>query len=71
MRCSRQSRCSGGAFLTYAQAKVASVRKLTRTSVTIPTINGNFKKKPQWILGGFLALEPRNATWMRRRWRSG
>ena len=51
-----------GAFLTYAQAKVASVRRLTRTSVTIPTINGNFKKNPQWILGGFLALEPRFET---------
>ncbi|HTX76282.1 MAG TPA: DUF6602 domain-containing protein [Terracidiphilus sp.] len=48
-----------GEFLTYAQGKVASVRKLKRTSVTIPTINGNFKKNPQWILGGFLALEPR------------
>ncbi len=51
-----------GAFLKYAQAKVASVRRLTRTSMTIPTINGNFKKKPQWILGGFLALEPRFET---------
>lgn len=48
-----------GEFLTYAQEKVASVRRLKRTSVTIPTINGKFKKKPQWILGGFLALEPR------------
>ncbi|MFZ0393686.1 MAG: DUF6602 domain-containing protein [Terracidiphilus sp.] len=48
-----------GEFLTYAQAKVASVRRLKRTSVTIPTINGSFRKTPQWILGGFLALEPR------------
>ncbi|MFZ0392544.1 MAG: DUF6602 domain-containing protein [Terracidiphilus sp.] len=46
-----------GHFVAYAQKKVASVRRLKRTSVTIPTINGSFKKEPQWILGGFLALE--------------
>lgn len=46
-----------GHFVAYAQKKVASVRRLKRTSIVIPTINGNFKKNPQWILGGFLALE--------------
>ena len=49
-----------GNFLTYAQEKAASVRALTRTSVTIPTINGSFRKNPQWILAGFLALDPNN-----------
>lgn len=48
-----------GEFLTYAQGKIASVRRLKRTSVRIPTINGRFKKTPQWILGGYLSLEPR------------
>lgn len=47
-----------GEFLAYAQQKALSVRRLTRTSVVIPTINGNFRKNPQWILAGFLALEP-------------
>ncbi len=59
-----------GEALTYAQAKAATVRNLTRTSVTIPTINGNFKKKPQWILAGFLALDtrkPPDAIAIRRR----
>lgn len=46
-----------GHFVGYAQKKVASVRRLKRTSITIPTINGSFKKTPQHILGGFLALE--------------
>jgi hypothetical protein len=44
-----------GAFLAYAQAKVASVRRLTRTSLTIPTINGNFRKAPPAISAGAFA----------------
>ncbi|HTX74667.1 MAG TPA: DUF6602 domain-containing protein [Terracidiphilus sp.] len=59
-----------GEALTYAQAKAATVRRLERTSVTIPTINGNFKKNPQWILAGFLALDtrkPPDAAAIRRR----
>lgn len=51
-----------GSHLTYAQHKAATVRALTRTSVTIPTINGNFRKNPQWILAGFLALDPINES---------
>ena len=50
-----------GEALTYAQAKAATVRRLARTSVTIPTINGDFRKKPQWILAGFLALDTRKS----------
>jgi hypothetical protein len=50
-------------FIHYAQDKVASVRSLCRTSIEVPTINGRFKKEPQAILGGFLALE---ATYMTR-----
>lgn len=49
-----------GEFLAYAQAKAASVRRLVRTSITIPTINRSFRKSPQWILAGFLALEQRH-----------
>lgn len=47
-----------GHHLAYAQQKALSVRALNRTSVTIPTINGSFRKNPQWILAGFLALDP-------------
>jgi hypothetical protein len=46
-----------GHFVRYAQQKVASVRRLYRTSVAVTTISGNFVKKPQPILGGYLALE--------------
>lgn len=46
-----------GHFVRYAQEKVASVRRLHRTSVEVPTINGVFRKEPQPILGGFLALD--------------
>jgi len=46
-----------GHFVAYAQKKIASVRRLKRTSISVPTINGRFRKKPQPILGGFLALE--------------
>ncbi len=46
-----------GELIRYAQNKAASVRRLQRTSVTVPTISGPFVKVPQPILGGFLALE--------------
>jgi hypothetical protein len=46
-----------GQPLDYALEKMASVRRLRRTSVTVPTINGSFRKTPQPILGGFLALD--------------
>jgi hypothetical protein len=46
-----------GPLVRYAQAKVASVRRLLRTSVTVPTISGPYVKRPQPILGGFLALD--------------
>lgn len=49
-------------FVQYAQKKIASVRCLNRTSVKIPTISGVFVKKPQPILGGFLALDPGKRT---------
>ena len=32
------------------------------TSIKIPTISGDFVKKPQPILGGFLALDPGRRT---------
>jgi hypothetical protein len=51
-----------GSYLAYAQEKAASVRSLTRTSIVIPTINGSFRKAPQWILAGFLALDPNNES---------
>ena len=42
----------------YAMQKVESVRELTRTSLPIPTANGQAKaKEPHHILGGFLALD--------------
>ena len=46
-----------GHLVRYAQAKIASVRRLQRTSVTVPTISGPYVKTPQPIVGGFLALE--------------
>lgn len=46
-----------GHFVRYAQEKAATVRRLYRTSVDVPTINGRFRKKPQPILAGFLALD--------------
>ena len=46
-----------GNLIRYAQRKTASVRRLHRTSITVPTISGSYVKKPQPILGGFLALE--------------
>lgn len=42
----------------YAQAKVASVRRLIRTSLPIPHAGGVYPPKPlQHILGGLLTLE--------------
>jgi hypothetical protein len=46
-------------LVCYAQDKVASVRRLRRTSVQVPTISGNHIKEPQAILGGYLALDAR------------
>lgn len=44
--------------LNYAAKKIASVRKLHRTSVPTPTNNGVVPAKPlHSILGGFLSLE--------------
>jgi hypothetical protein len=48
-----------GHFVRYAQAKTASVRRLSRTSVKVPTISGAYVKTPQPIVGGFLALDAR------------
>jgi hypothetical protein len=45
-------------LVEYAQKKVASVRKLHRTSLEVPHIGGKSAAKvPQHILGGFLALD--------------
>jgi hypothetical protein len=49
-------------LVRYAQNKAASVRRLRRTSVGVPTISGTFLKKPQPILGGFLALDSSRRT---------
>lgn len=44
--------------LDYAQKKIASVRKLHRTSLPIPHAGGTYKAKPlPPILGGILTLE--------------
>jgi hypothetical protein len=43
--------------IDYAQRKVASVRRLKRTSLPVPTIDGlKSPKEPGWILGGILTL---------------
>lgn len=45
-------------LVSYAQKKVASVRKLHRTSLPIPFANGTYPAKPPIpILGGILSLE--------------
>lgn len=45
-------------LVTYAQGKVASVRRLHRTSLPIPHAGGTYPAKPPGpILGGVLALE--------------
>ena len=44
--------------VSYAQAKVASVRKLHRTSLPIPHAGGTYDPKPpQPIIGGLVAFE--------------
>jgi hypothetical protein len=49
-----------GTHIKYAQAKIATVRKLHRTSGDVQTVDG-LKKKivPKPIIGGFLAFECR------------
>ncbi|MDP9051652.1 MAG: hypothetical protein M3O31_13180 [Acidobacteriota bacterium] len=44
-------------FIEYAQKKVATVRRLHRTSAPVQTIDGRRTAAPQPILGGFLAFE--------------
>jgi hypothetical protein len=44
-------------FIQYAQQKVATVRRLHRTSAQVQTIDGPRTATPQPILGGFLAFE--------------
>jgi hypothetical protein len=44
-------------FIEYAQQKVATVRRLHRTSAEVQTIDGPRTTTPQPILGGFLAFE--------------
>jgi len=46
------------AQIRYAKRKIASVRKLHRTSLPVPTVSGmQPAKKPGHILGGFLSFE--------------
>jgi len=48
------------AFVDYAQTKIASVRKLYRTSLNVPTVNGIIKARPPSdILGGIICLDSR------------
>jgi hypothetical protein len=44
-------------FVKYAQQKVATVRRLHRTSASVQTIDGPRTATPQPILAGFLAFE--------------
>ncbi len=54
------------AKVRYAGGKVASVRRMHRTSAPIPSASGTLPaKKPNPILGGFLAL---SSGWSKRRW---
>ena len=47
--------------MSYARDKVASVRRLHRTSLPIPYVEGEYsEKKPVYIWGGILAL---NSDW--------
>lgn len=49
---------ANAAQVTYAQTKLASVRKLHRTSLPIPHAGGEYPaKKPHHIIGGLLTLE--------------
>jgi hypothetical protein len=46
-----------GEHVTYAQNKISSVRRLYRTSLPVPTIDGTRPAKdPPWILGGIVTL---------------
>ncbi len=46
------------AFISYAQDKIASVRRLHRTSIPIPHAGGTYPaKSPGHIIGGLLTLE--------------
>jgi len=45
--------------IRYAQKKIASVRRLRRTSAEVQTIEGRRRKLIQPILGGFLAFDTR------------
>ena len=49
-------------FVRYAQKKVASVRRLHRTSAPVQTIDGQRTAAPQPILAGFLAWENKWTT---------
>jgi len=44
-------------YVRYAQRKVATVRRLYRTSAPVQTIDGQRTAEPQPMLAGFLALE--------------
>jgi hypothetical protein len=44
-------------YVRYAQRKVATVRRLHRTSAPVQTIDGRRTAKPQPILAGYLAFE--------------
>ena len=60
-----------GRMVAYAQEKVASVRKLHRTSMPIPTASGLLPPKPLHpILGGMLGVDtawgdPLGRSWWR------
>ena len=44
-------------YIAYAQTKIASARKLTPTSLPVPTVSGEQKaKEPHHIIGGILTL---------------
>jgi hypothetical protein len=46
-----------GEHIAYAQNKIASVRRLHRTSLPVPTVDGTKPPKDlPWILGGILTL---------------
>ena len=47
-------------YIGYAQTKIAKVRKLTRTSLPVPTVSGEeMAKEPHHIIGGILTLSCR------------
>jgi hypothetical protein len=54
----------------YAQSKVASVRRLYRTSLPIPYAGGTYAPKaPSEILGGILTFESDWRRWKVIRWK--